>query len=115
MFAHLIRGGCGLHLARTRSTKRAVAVGFRGLVVAVFFCTAIAGAQSVQARSQALNAVFTDYWQDHLRHTPEDATVLGDKRYNDRWSDLSPEEIKRSVLRSREYMQRLRAIDTTGL
>ena len=100
-----------MHLARTRSIKRATAVGFSWLVLAVLFGTAIASAQSVQARSKALNAVFTDYWQDHLRHTPEDATVLGDKRYNDRWSDLSAEEVQRSVQRNREYIQRLRAID----
>ncbi|WP_158823411.1 DUF885 family protein [Granulicella sp. S156] len=105
----------GAHFARPHSIKRATAGGFGGLVLAVLFGTAIASAQSVQARSQALNAVFTDYWQDHLRHTPEDATVLGDKRYNDRWSDLSAEEVQRSVQRSREYIQRLRAIDTTGL
>ena len=74
-----------------------------------------ADAQEMQARSQALHALFVDYWEDHLLHTPEDATALGDKRYNDRWSDHSPEEIDRSLQRNREYVDRIRAINTAGL
>jgi hypothetical protein len=49
-------------------------------------------AQSIQACSRALNDFFDDYWQDYLRRNPEQARALGDKRFNDRWSDLSAEE-----------------------
>jgi hypothetical protein len=55
-------------------------------------CAALAGAQprpvnstkaqSVQVRSKTLNALFSDYWEDHLRHAPEDATALGDFDWN---------------------------------
>jgi uncharacterized protein (DUF885 family) len=72
-------------------------------------------AQSVQARSRALNHLFSEYWQDYLRHDPEQATALGDKRYNDRWSDLSTEERNASLRRDREYIKRVRAIDTAGV
>ena len=71
--------------------------------------------QSIQVRSQALSSLFSDYWEDHLRHNPEDATALGDKRYNDRWSDLSTEERNRSLQRSHGFTRRLRAIDATSL
>ena len=71
--------------------------------------------QSVGARSQALKMLFSDYWEDHLRHAPEEATALGDKRYNDTWSDYSATGIENSLLRSREFTRRVRAIDTTGL
>src|SRR5215472_4464091 len=74
-----------------------------------------ANAQSVQARSHALNHLFSEYWQDYLRHNPEQATALGDKRYNDRWSDLSTEERNASLRRDREYIKRVRAIDTAGV
>jgi uncharacterized protein (DUF885 family) len=70
---------------------------------------------SIQTRTQSLNAVFTDYWEEYLRHWPENATALGDKRYNDRWSDLSPAETERSLRRNREYVKRLRALDTAEL
>ena len=72
-------------------------------------------AQSIQARSRALNDLFSEYWQDYLRRNPEQATALGDKRYNDRWSDLSTEERNKSLRRDREYIKRVRAIDTAGV
>ena len=71
--------------------------------------------RSAQARSQTLNAVFAAYWEDHLRHTPEDATTRGDKRYNDRWSDHSRAGIDRSLQRNRAYVKRIRAVPTDGL
>jgi uncharacterized protein (DUF885 family) len=70
---------------------------------------------SSQARAQALNVLFKDYWEDHLRQSPEVATALGDKRYNDRWSDLSRVETERSLRRNREYVKRLRALGTAEL
>jgi uncharacterized protein (DUF885 family) len=70
---------------------------------------------SIQTRTQALNVLFTDYWEEYLRHWPENATALGDKRYNDRWSDLSPVETERSLRRNRAFVKRLRAIDTAEL
>jgi uncharacterized protein (DUF885 family) len=115
MPASLIQGVWWPPVVKPRSIRITAATRFSWLVLIALLGTTAAGAQSVQARSQALNSLFSDYWEDHLRHTPEDATVLGDKRYNDRWSDLSAEEIQRSVQRSREYAQRIQAIDTTGL
>lgn len=73
------------------------------------------GTPSIQVRAQSLGVLLNDYWEDHLRHTPEDATTLGDKRYNDRWSDLSIAETGRALLRNQSYVKRLRAIDTAGL
>ena len=74
-----------------------------------------ANAQSIQARSSALNDLYSDYWQDYLRRNPEQATALGDKRFNDRWSDLSAEERNKSLRRDREFIKRVRAIDTAGV
>lgn len=72
-------------------------------------------AMSVQAPARSLNVLLADYWEEHLRNAPEEATALGDKRYNDRWSDLSIVETERPLRRNQEYVRRLRAIDTTGL
>ena len=65
------------------------------------------GTPGIEVRARSLGVLLNDYWQDHLRHTPEDATTLGDKRYNDRWSDLSVAETGRALLRNRSYVKRL--------
>lgn len=70
---------------------------------------------TVAERSKTLNALFAEQWEDNLRHSPETATYLGDKRYNDRWSDYSAAGVAESLERGRKYIERLGAIDTTGL
>jgi uncharacterized protein (DUF885 family) len=70
---------------------------------------------SVPERTATLNAIFTEYWEDYLRHSPETATFLGDKRYNDRWSDYSATGFADQLQRERGFIERLGAIDTTGL
>ncbi|HEX3570133.1 MAG TPA: DUF885 domain-containing protein [Acidobacteriaceae bacterium] len=70
---------------------------------------------SVAERSHELNKLFDDYWQDKLKHSPEYATFLGDKRYDSELSDYSPSEVNDSLARGRRFIERLSAIDTTGL
>lgn len=76
--------------------------------------SAQAGA-SVTARSKALATLFDEIWQDRLKHSPEFASMIGDKRYNDQLSDYSAKEVNASLARGLDYIQRLGAIDTTGL
>jgi len=70
---------------------------------------------SVAERSKALSALFTEIWEDHLMHSPEFASSIGDKRYNDQLTDYSNKAVNASLARGLEYIQRLGAIDTTGL
>ena len=70
---------------------------------------------SVKDRSAALTALFKDTWEDRLKHSPEFASSLGDRRYNDQLSDLSPRAENDRLARDRGYLARLAAIDTTGL
>jgi uncharacterized protein (DUF885 family) len=70
---------------------------------------------SVAARSKALSTLFADIWQDRLKHSPEFASEIGDKRYNDQLTDYSAREVNASLQRGLDYIQRLGAIDTTGL
>jgi len=72
-------------------------------------------AQTIAARSKDLAALFNDIWQDKLRHAPEYATYLGDKRYDDQLSDLSPKAVNDALARGRAFIERLAAIDTAGL
>jgi uncharacterized protein (DUF885 family) len=71
--------------------------------------------QDTAARSHALNALFNDIWQDKLRHDPMYATYLGDKRYDAELNDYSPSAVNEALARGRVYIERLSAIDTTGL
>jgi uncharacterized protein (DUF885 family) len=70
---------------------------------------------SVAARSKALSALLDLIWQDRLKHSPEFASSIGDKRYNDQLTDYSAREINAALSRGRDYIQRLSEIDTTGL
>ena len=70
---------------------------------------------SVAARSKALSTLLADIWQDRLKHSPEFASLIGDKRYNDQLTDYSAKEVNASLQRGLDYIQRLGAIDTTGL
>jgi uncharacterized protein (DUF885 family) len=72
-------------------------------------------ATSVAARSKALSTLLADIWQDRLKHSPEFASLIGDKRYNDQLTDYSAKEVNASLQRGLDYIQRLGAIDTTGL
>jgi uncharacterized protein (DUF885 family) len=71
--------------------------------------------QDVTTRSRELNSLFNDIWQDKLRHQPEYATYLGDKRYDSELSDLSPRAVNDSLARGRAFIERVSGIDTTGL
>ncbi len=90
---------------------------FPALLTATLTLTLACQAQvpSVADRTATLNALFHDMWEDNLKHSPEFASSLGDRRYNDQLSDLSPRAVADSLARSRSFLTRLTAIDTTGL
>jgi uncharacterized protein (DUF885 family) len=80
---------------------------------------ALAGAHapavSVEDSSKALNTLFQDYWEDVLQHSPEMASTLGDKRYNDQISDFSVKAYNAELERQQDFLVRLATIDPTGL
>src|SRR4051812_17676520 len=71
-------------------------------------------AADLDKRRKALADVIEEQWQYSLKVSPEYASILGDKRYNDQSSDLSPAEQTREAKQNREFLKRLQAIDTTG-
>jgi hypothetical protein len=50
---------------------------------------AAAPASGLESRRAALRALLDEQWQYHLKVSPELASYIGDKRYNDQLSDLS--------------------------
>jgi uncharacterized protein (DUF885 family) len=69
---------------------------------------------SLADRRKALNDLFHDYWEDRLKHDPEFASLIGDKRYNDQISDQSVQAVNDELAREQNFLLRLAAIDPTG-
>jgi uncharacterized protein (DUF885 family) len=68
----------------------------------------------VDARRKQLEALIKDQWEYVLRTSPELASILGDKRYNDKLSDFSQAAIERDQKVTREYLKKFEAIDIAG-
>ena len=69
---------------------------------------------SVQPRVDALHRLLGEHWEYTLRTSPEFASILGDKRYNDRLSDFSQAAIDDNLAQTRSFLTRFEAIDATG-
>lgn len=103
-------------------TKRFVSL-FAAMFLAITLFSADAGSAqlmasgppSVAAREQALNAIFASYWEDHLKNEPEDASSLGDKRYDDQLTDYSVAAYDARLASGRRYIEQLATIDPAGL
>jgi uncharacterized protein (DUF885 family) len=66
-------------------------------------------------RVKTLNAIFTDYWEDQLKHEPEFASSIGDNRYNDQLRDYSVQAYNESLSRQRGFLTRLAEVDAAGM
>ncbi|HEU4734531.1 MAG TPA: DUF885 domain-containing protein [Kofleriaceae bacterium] len=73
-----------------------------------------APAPTLEERRKQLGALIAEQWEYTLRHSPELASILGDRRYNDRWSDLSVEAVQADLVETRKFLTRFAAVDTTG-
>jgi uncharacterized protein (DUF885 family) len=71
-------------------------------------------AEELAARRAAFAALMAEEWEHRLRSSPEFASILGDRRYNDRWTDMSLEAIAARLEEGRAFLARFEAIDTTG-
>ncbi|HXU46261.1 MAG TPA: DUF885 family protein [Thermoanaerobaculia bacterium] len=84
------------------------------LLLAVAAVAAIATPGDLAARRQALDALIAEQWEYTLKTNPEFASILGDKRYNDRLSDNTQAAIEANLRKAAEWKARFEAIDTTG-
>ena len=68
----------------------------------------------VSERTKALDALLAEQWEYTLKAQPELATILGDKRYNDRLADFSQAQIDRDLATAKAFLAKFEAIDPTG-
>ena len=71
-------------------------------------------AQSVEQRVKKLHELLAEQWEYVLRTSPEFASIIGDKRYNDKLSDFSQAAIDSDLRQARVFLQKFAAIDTKG-
>ncbi|TXI46361.1 MAG: DUF885 domain-containing protein [Lysobacter sp.] len=62
-----------------------------------------------------LRAFFDAEWERNLREHPESASFEGDRRFNDRWTDLSFEAIERRQAADRDALAALQRFDREQL
>ncbi|MEB1530499.1 DUF885 domain-containing protein [Xanthomonas sp. WHRI 7945] len=77
--------------------------------------TATATAAPLQKPDEAFAALLDAQWQYQLEHHPEFASIIGDTRYNDRWSDYSPAALQAERQATAEFLKRFEAVDATAL
>src|SRR5215218_7091235 len=88
------------------------------LAAVVVLQVAPAGAQRRAVASSpaaALNQLFEEEWEWTMREAPTFASSLGDRRYNDRWTDLSLAAIERRQQHRQQTLARLQRIDRARL
>lgn len=69
---------------------------------------------SVEARRKELNRLIAEEWEYEMRESPEQATVIGDYRYNDRWSDASLAHVQKQKAELEKWRAQFSSIDTSG-
>ncbi len=93
--------------------KRRILPAFAMLAAATAMAAAPPAAD-LEARRKALNDLLAEQWDYVLSTNPEFASILGDKRFNDKSSDLSQEAIDRDLAKTAEFLRRFQAVDTSG-
>lgn len=71
-------------------------------------------ASTVDARVANLHKLLDAQWEYNLRNSPEFASILGDKRYNDRLSDFSQAAIDRDNAQTKIFLREFEAVDAAG-
>ncbi|HVO61307.1 MAG TPA: DUF885 domain-containing protein, partial [Terriglobales bacterium] len=69
---------------------------------------------NLDARRNQLNKFLADQWEYEMRESPEFATMIGDYRYNDRWSDMSLAHVAQRRRDLQDWLGRFEAVDTSG-
>ena len=67
------------------------------------------------AGSDEFAALMEEAWQAELANSPLNASELGDRRYNDRWKDLSISAIESQQAQTRDFLRRAYTIDKNAL
>jgi len=85
------------------------------LILMALTLAAATAPSTVEARVKQLNALLNEQWEYNLKVSPEFASILGDKRYNDQLTDSSQKAIDTQIESDKKFLARFSAIDPAGL
>jgi uncharacterized protein (DUF885 family) len=69
---------------------------------------------SLADRRKQLSDLLAEHWEYTMRTNPEWASMLGDKRFNDKLSDLSEKAVYADLEEQKKFLQRFKSIDAAG-
>src|SRR5687767_5047484 len=81
------------------------------ILTVVFAFPALLNGNSGPSTSEAFQALLEEDWQWRLEQFPENATLLGDHRYNDRLTDWSFPAIEKRKQHDRRMLERIQKLD----
>lgn len=93
--------------------KHPVAHVFSAMLAAMLL-TGFAGPAKADATSD-FDTLLADFWESRMVNFPTFASSLGDRRFNDQWTDQSINAIDDRQAERREFLRRLYAIDSKAL
>jgi len=71
-------------------------------------------AADLDRRRKALADLLDEQWEYTMKHSPEYASILGDKRYNDQVSDVSEKAVRAELADTKRFLKRFEVIDTAA-
>jgi uncharacterized protein (DUF885 family) len=84
------------------------------IFLVAFLLGAAPAAADLDARRKQLDGLLHEQWEYNLRMNPEFASILGDKRYNDKISDRSEKAVYADLEETKKFLARFQAVDTKG-
>src|SRR5258705_13978053 len=84
-------------------------------IAAAFFLSASILSLFGTPQDDAFQKIAHDYIEQYLRANPEDATELGDHRFDGQLTDYSPEARAKELTTQKEFRDKLSAIDGSQL
>lgn len=87
----------------------------KSFLLVLCLCFAVQSAFAQNSATKDLYSLFDAEWEWSLKESPTFASYLGDKRYNDRWSDLSLAAIEARQKHREEVYTKLKRINRSEL
>ena len=84
----------------------------RALFLAVF---GLAGLAQAQDATQAFHLLLDREWEWNMQQSPTWASSIGDRRWNDRWDDLSSQSLDAQHQHKRQLMEEISAVNRAAL
>lgn len=85
------------------------------MVRTVAVAVLLTGSMAYAGAARDFEILLDEAWEWQLRENPVFASRLGDRRYNDKWADMTIEAIERRHQEQRGFLDRLLAIDSSTL